>query len=119
MDTGHPDVSEVLQAIEAIDRAILAQDVAAFVSFFAPDAVVNAPTNLVSFVGEAEKALASGMIHCRSLERRIEYSARRDTGDVVVMGEETFVPRSPHVWTKVDATWVLSVGQATVFNVTS
>jgi ketosteroid isomerase-like protein len=123
-----PQIAAVLAATAEMDAAIVAQDVGGFARHFAPDAIVNSPFNNVTRPAEARTRLGSGVIHYRSLSRSIEYAGKRANGEVVVMGEETYVPRPPHpmaektvrrrftdVWTSTPEGWRLSIRQATVF----
>jgi ketosteroid isomerase-like protein len=125
-----PTVAEALAAATEMDVALVAKDVPVFAGRFATDAVVNSPNNNVARAGAGAQALASGVIHYRSITRLIEYAGKRANGEVVLMGEETYVPRPPHpladktvrrrftdIWTPTPQGWRLSVRQATVIEV--
>jgi ketosteroid isomerase-like protein len=124
-----PDIAAVLAQTVRMDAAILARDTETFAGLFAADAVVNSPFNNVARPAEARARSASGLLHYRSLSRVIEYAARRANGEVVLMGEETYVPRSPHpladktvrrrtteLWVPTPDGWRLAIRQATNFD---
>ncbi len=107
--------------------AVTTGDVALFSSLQAPELHVNSPANRV-FTGEqATQAMAMGAIGYDSFDRKIDYLGTIPGGLVVVMGEETMVPRGKamhagktvtrrytDLWRKVDGSWRLSARQATI-----
>lgn len=122
-----PLIAGALAAAKAIDAAILAGDKDAFIGAFAPDAVVNNPQNSVSTRAMVERRFQAGAIAYTSLNRSIEYAARRGPNEVILMGEEQYEPvegapgagkmlrrRFTDIWTRGREGWRLSVRQATI-----
>ncbi|QKS01816.1 DUF4440 domain-containing protein [Sphingomonas sp. CL5.1] len=121
-----PRIAGALAAVNAIDRAAVADDHAAFAALLADDLAVNNPQNGVSVRGATARRSAAGQISYARYDRVIEYAGLR--GDMVVlMGEEIVIPRSDGAtptravhrrftdfweWTK--GGWKLTVRQATI-----
>lgn len=123
-----PVIAEALAATERMDAAILAHDADAFGACFAADGVVNSPYNNVATAAQAVGRLRGGAIDYSSLERFVEYAARRGDHEVVLMGEERVTPinkarfagqvvrrRTTELWTRTAAGWKLALRQATIY----
>ena len=132
---GNPDVeaaskdariAAALAAVDAIDRAAIADDHAAFAALLADNLVVNNPQNGVSVRGATAQRNAAGQISYARYDRVVEYAGLR--GDMVIlMGEEIVVPKASaeakssevhrrftDIWRPVDGRWELTARQATV-----
>lgn len=119
-------VAGTLAAVDAIDRAAVSDDHAAFAGLLADDLAVNNPQNGVSVRGATGQRSAAGLISYSRYDRVIEYAGLR--GDMVLlMGEEIVLPRTPaggaaHVmhrrftdlWRPVAGGWKLTARQATI-----
>ncbi len=126
-----PRIKAVLEALERAADAARRADWKAVEAFFAPDVVVNSPTNRVVALADIMARFRSGQIGAEptSAERRVEFVGVR--GDsVVVMAEETFRPgpnapnagksvrrRSTDIWKQYGGRWKLAIRQATVTSV--
>lgn len=119
-------IAGALAAVNAIDRAAVSDDHAAFAALLADDLVVNNPQNGVSVRGATARRSAAGQISYARYDRVIEYAGLR--GDMVIlMGEEIVMPKGPDatsahevhrrftdLWKAVDGSWKLTVRQATI-----
>lgn|GEM_PF-2950493 len=86
------EIGAVLEAVNRIDRALIADDRPAFASFLAPDLVVNNPQNGISIPGATARRDAAGLITYSKYERSIEYAGK--LGDMVMlMGDEKVIPK--------------------------
>jgi ketosteroid isomerase-like protein len=123
-----PRITAVLETQKRAEDAARRADWKAAEDFFAPDVVVNSPTNRVVALADVMARFRSGQIGAEpgSGERRVEFVGVR--GDsVVVMGEETFRPgsnapnagkvvrrRFTDIWKQYSGLWKLAIRQATV-----
>jgi hypothetical protein len=121
-----PKIASVLEAVNAIDAALITDDHAAFAALLAKDLVVNNPQNGISIRGATGRRETSGLISYSSYVRSVEYAGM--LGDMVLlMGDERVVPKgdSPmagkevrrrftDVWKMEGGHWVLSARQATI-----
>ncbi|QMW22034.1 nuclear transport factor 2 family protein [Sandaracinobacteroides saxicola] len=125
-----PVIAAVLAATVRMDEAILKRDAEAFGGLFDPAAVVNSPYNNVATRDMAMQRIRNGMIDYTSLERSIEFAARRGAHDVILMGEERYTPvgvsqyagqvlrrRTSELWSNESGGWKLVLRQATVIKV--
>lgn len=123
-----PRVAGALAAVDAIDRAAIQDDHAAFASLLADDLAVNNPQNGVSVHGATAQRSAAGRISYSRYDRVIDYAGLRD-GMVVLMGEEIVRPKSEtanvgqdvhrrftDLWKQVAGRWVLTARQATIIS---
>ncbi len=120
------EIAAVLEAVNRIDNALIADDRAAFASLLAPDLVVNNPQNGISIPGATARRDAAGLISYSRYVRSIEYAGK--LGDMVlIMGDEMVVPkgsapmagkevrrRFTDVWKIASDHWVLVARQATI-----
>ncbi len=120
------EIAAVLEAVNRIDNALIADDRAAFASSLAPDLVVNNPQNGISIPGATARRDAAGLISYSRYERSIEYAGK--LGDMVLlMGDELVVPkgsvpmaskevhrRFTDIWKLASDHWVLVARQATI-----
>lgn len=126
----NPVIAAVLAEATRVDAAIIAKDRAGFLSIFTDQTLVNSPANTVNGKAAAAAMFDKGFISYEYLRRSIEYAGVRPNGEVVLMGEESVQPRPPHplagkairrrftdVWQKQGDQWVLSLRQATIFEV--
>lgn len=123
---GH--IAGALAALNAIDRAAISGDRAAFAALLADDLAVNNPQNGVSVRGATQQRSSAGQISYRSYDRVIEYAGLR--GDMVIlMGEEMVMPRPldrtparpvhrrfTDLWRRDAGAWKLTARQATVIS---
>jgi ketosteroid isomerase-like protein len=132
---GNPDVAAAIRddriagalaAVDAIDRAAVNDDHAAFAALLADDLAVNNPQNGVSVKGATGQRNAAGRISYTRYDRVIDYAALR--GDMVLlMGEEIVLPKEPtatsaqvvhrrftDLWALADGRWKLTARQATI-----
>jgi hypothetical protein len=121
-----PKIASVLEAVNAIDAALIKDDHAAFAALLAKDLVVNNPQNGISIRGATGRRETSGLISYSSYVRSVEYAGM--LGDMVLlMGDERVVPKgdSPmtgkevrrrftDVWKMEGDHWVLTARQATI-----
>ncbi len=121
-----PEIAAVLEAVDRIDNALVADDRAAFASFLSPDLVVNNPQNGISIPGATLRRDAAGLISYSRYLRSIEYAGK--LGDMVLlMGDERVVPkgsapmagkevrrRFTDIWKMSSGRWVLAARQATI-----
>ncbi len=121
-----PRIGAVLAAIDALDKAVIEDDHAAFARMMADDLAVNNPQNTLSLNGATTRLNAAGRISYTSYDRTIEYAGLR--GDMVlIMGEELCVPKPPNpmagqevrrrftdLWKQQDGRWLLTARQATI-----
>ena len=126
-----PRIKAVLDAGERAADAARRGDWKTVEASFAPDAVVNSPTNRVVALADILARFRSGQIGAEpdSVETRLEFVGVR--GDsVVVMGEETFRPgknapnagkvvrrRFTNISKQYGGEWKLAIRQATVTSV--
>ncbi len=121
-----PDIAAVLQAVNAMDAALLKDEHSAFAALLAKDLVVNNPQNGISISGATGRRNASGLISYSSYLRSIEYVGKR--GDMVLlMGDERVIPkgdtptagkevrrRFTDLWKIEGGRWVLTARQSTI-----
>ena len=123
-----PKIASALEATVRFDKAILSKDVAVFESMFDADAVVNNPFNKIASKRDAVANLKTGLIDYASLDRSVEYAARKGEHEVVLIGEESLKPqghakmagkqlrrRTTEIWTDASGTWKLLLRQATIY----
>jgi len=92
------------------------------------EAVVNNPYNKIARKRDAVANLKTGLIDYASLDRAVEYAARKGEYEVVLMGEESLKPqghakmadkqlrrRTTEVWSDASGTWKLLLRQATIY----
>lgn len=121
-----PSIAAVLASVDRMDQSLIDGDHAAFAALLASDLVVNNPQNGISEPGKTAQLNASGRISYASYRRTIEYAGMRN-GMVVLMGEESVVPRPPNpfagqtvrrrftdLWRQDGGQWRLAVRQATI-----
>lgn len=121
-----PRIAGALTAVDAIDRAAVAGDHAAFAALLADDLAVNNPQNGVSVRGATARRSAAGRIGYARYDRIIDYAGLR-SGMVLLMGEEIVRPigeggaparevhrRFTDLWKQVDGGWRLTARQATI-----
>jgi ketosteroid isomerase-like protein len=116
----------VLEAVNAMDAALVKDDHARFSALLAKDLVVNNPQNGISISGATGRRNTAGLISYSSYVRSIEYAGMR--GEMVLlMGDERVVPKgdSPmagkdvrrrftDLWKMEDGRWVLTARQSTI-----
>ena len=121
-------IAGALAAVEAIDRAAVSDDHAAFAALLADELAVNNPQNGVSVRGGTAQRSAAGQISYVRYDRVVEYAGMR--GDMVLlMGEEVVVPkvavgatarvvhrRFTDLWRPVSGGWRLTARQATIIS---
>ena len=121
-----PKIASVLEAVSAIDAALISDDHAAFAALLANDLVVNNPQNSISIRGATGQRNTSGLISYSSYVRSVEYAGM--LGEMVLlMGDERVVPkgdsqmagkevrrRFTDVWKMEGGHWVLTARQATI-----
>ena len=123
-----PKIASALEATVRFDQAILSRDVAVFESMFHDEAVVNNSYNKIARKRDAVANLKMGLIDYASLDRAVEYAARKGEHEVVLMGEETLRPRghakmagkqlrrrTTEIWSDESGTWSLVLRQATIY----
>ncbi|MFT3976561.1 MAG: DUF4440 domain-containing protein [Sphingomonas bacterium] len=121
-------IAGALKAVDAIDRAAVTDDHAAFAALLADDLAVNNPQNGVSVRGATGRRSAAGQISYARYDRVIEYAGVRG-GMVLLMGEEIVLPKTPagvsahgihrrftDLWKPVDGGWKLTARQATIIS---
>lgn len=121
-------IAGALAAVDAIDRAAVSGDHAAFAELLADDLAVNNPQNGVSVRGATAQRSAAGMISYARYERIVEYAGLRD-GMVHLMGEEVVLPkradgepaqmvhrRFTDLWKQAGGGWRLTARQATIID---
>jgi hypothetical protein len=99
-------------------------------SGLATDVVVNTPANRVSRREAIAGFFDHGKISYDSYHRVIEYAATRGTDEVVLMGEEIYLPRETadhagtavhrrftDIWRFEHGQWVVSIRQATIIQI--
>lgn len=128
--------SQTKEAVEAEIRnreqaevsAILAGDKEALLAIWAPDFMVNNPSNTVlKSRDEVFQRMDQGIIRYSAYTRQIEGMVLLD-GMVIVMGQETVVPvgvapmagktvkrRYTNVWREIDGKWIIQARHANVF----
>jgi len=119
-------VLEALAAVDALDAAILGQDVEAFGNLLTADIAVNSSGNEALQRDQILKNFVGGTIHYNSYVREITYAAPHGK-DVIVMGWETVTPigQSPgagstnrriftDIWTPSEGTLKLRARQSTI-----
>jgi hypothetical protein len=119
-------IAGALAAVDAIDRAAVSDDHAAFAALLDDDLAVNNPQNGVSVRGATGQRSAAGQISYSRYDRLVEYAGLRGSM-VLLMGEEIVLPRSPagnparemhrrftDLWKPVGAGWKLTARQATI-----
>jgi ketosteroid isomerase-like protein len=121
-----PGIASVLEAVNAMDAALVKDDHARFSALLAKDLVVNNPQNGISISGATGRRNTAGLISYSSYVRSIEYAGMR--GEMVLlMGDERVVPKgdSPmagkdvrrrftDLWKMEDGRWVLTARQSTI-----
>ena len=121
-----PKIAAVLEAVNAIDAALIKDDHGAFAALLAKDLVVNNPQNRISISGATGRRNTSGLISYSRYVRSVEYAGM--LGEMVLlMGDERVVPKgdSPlagkevrrrftDVWKMEGGYWVLTARQATI-----
>ncbi|MBO9558122.1 MAG: nuclear transport factor 2 family protein [Caulobacter sp.] len=119
-------IAAVMHAVEKVDAALIADEYAVFAAALAPELVVNNPGNIVAASAVVRQLNADGKIAYSQYERVIEHAGLR--GEMVLlMGEETVVPKPPNplagqtvhrrfteLWRPEGETWLLTARQATV-----
>ena len=126
-----PRIKAVLEARQRGEDAATKGDWKTVESLFAPDVVVNSPTNRVVELADIMARFRSGQIAAEAgtTETRLEFVGVR--GDsVIIMGEESFTPgpnapnagkkirrRATDVWKQYGGVWKLAVRQATLISV--
>lgn len=119
-------IAAVMQAIEKVDAALVADEYAVFAAALAPELVVNNPVNIVAPSTMVRQLNADGKISYSQYERLIEHASLR--GDMVLlMGEETVVPKGQNplagqtvrrrfteLWRPEGERWLLTARQATI-----
>jgi ketosteroid isomerase-like protein len=121
-----PRIVAVLEAVNAMDAALVKDDHAAFAAFLAKDLVVNNPQNGISISGATGRRNTAGLISYSSYVRSIEYAGMRSEM-VLLMGDERVVPKgdSPmagkevrrrftDLWKMEGGRWVLTARQSTI-----
>lgn len=119
-----PRIAGALAAVDAIDRAAVGGDHAAFTALLADDLAVNNPQNGVSVSGATAQRSAAGRISYARYDRIIDYAGLR-SGMVLLMGEEIVRPaadtpgkdvhrRFTDLWTDIGGRWRLTARQATI-----
>lgn len=121
-------VAEALNAMKALDEAVLAQNAAGFSALLAHDAIVNTPRNTSHHRADILRFFAAGTINYARFDRHIELAELREANMVVFMGTEILEPigtslnagsvvrrRFTDVWRKdADGAWRLTIRQATI-----
>ncbi|MDR7115654.1 nuclear transport factor 2 family protein [Caulobacter sp. BE254] len=119
-------IAAVMQAIEKVDAALVADEYAVFAAALAPELVVNNPVNIVAPSTMVRQLNADGKISYSQYGRLIEHASLR--GDMVLlMGEETVVPKGQNplagqtvrrrfteLWRPDGERWLLTARQATI-----
>lgn len=119
-------IAAVLEAVNRIDAALVNDDQRTFTALLDDDLAVNNPQNSVSVRGATANRGSAGLISYSRYDRKIEYAGLR--GElVVIMGEETVVPkgnapqagrlvrrRFTDLWRPTAQGWKLTVRQATI-----
>ena len=121
-------IAGALVAVDAIDRAAVMDDHAAFAALLADDLAVNNPQNGVSVRGSTARRSAAGQISYARYDRVIEYAGLREDM-VILMGEEIVLPkrsdgasaqevhrRFSDLWKPVNGGWKLTARQATIIS---
>lgn len=120
-------IAAALAAVDAIDRAAVSGDHAAFAGLLANDLAVNNLQNGVSVRGATANRSAAGLISYVRYERTVEYANLRD-GMVLLMGEEVVLPRHDggpaqvvhrrftDLWKQTGGHWRLTARQATIID---
>lgn len=121
-----PRVAAVLDVVRRLDRALVEDDRALFAASMADELVVNNPGDVISDRGATVRMNAAGRISYSSYGRTIEHAGLRG-GMVLLMGEESVVPRPPNplagqvvrrrftdLWREADGRWSLTARQATI-----
>lgn len=86
-----PWIAGALAAVNAIDRAAMSPEPAAFAAFLVDDLAVDNPQDGVSVRGATAQRSAAGRIRCSRDDRIVEYAGVR--GDMALpMGEEVVRP---------------------------
>lgn len=120
------EIAAVLEAVNQIDNALIADDRATFASFLSSDLVVNNPQNGISIPGATARRDAAGLISYSRYVRSIEYAGKLGNM-VLLMGDERVVPkgstplagkevrrRFTDIWKMASGRWVLAARQATI-----
>ncbi|NYF91525.1 nuclear transport factor 2 family protein [Tunturiibacter empetritectus] len=121
-----PQIAAVLEAVNALDAALVKDNHAAFAAGLAKDLVVNNPQNGISISGATGRRNTAGLISYSSYIRSVEYAGMH--GDMVLlMGDERVMPkgdstlsgkevrrRFTDLWKMEDGRWVLTVRQSTI-----
>ena len=122
-------IAQVLDEVNKMDAALVADDHATFTAALADDLAVNNPQNSVSVRGATNNRNKAGLISYSRYTRTIEYAGMR--GDMVVlMGLEVVVPKGDNpqagkevkrrftdLWRQDGGRWRLTIRQATVIEV--
>ena len=121
-----PRIAAVLKAVDKIDAALIEDDQKIFAALLDDDLAVNNPQNTISLRGATASLNAAGRISYSRYDRSVEYAGTR--GELVIlMGEETVVPKGNHpqsgrvikrrftdVWRPTAEGWKLTARQATI-----
>jgi ketosteroid isomerase-like protein len=121
-------IAAVLKAVDEIDAALVEDDPKAFAALLDDDLAVNNPQNSISVRGATTSRSSAGLISYSRYDRSVEYAGTR--GDLVIlMGEETVVPKGGHpqsgkvikrrftdVWRPTERGWKLTARQATIIS---
>jgi ketosteroid isomerase-like protein len=121
--------TEIRKLEEAQREAFLKKDTATLYKLFAPDFVVNAPTNKITTLQQLKLLIRSGEVDMESFERVTEKVTFVDN-IAIAMGNETLHPtgkmpnagktvkrRYTNIWMKTEAGWKLAARQATIISI--
>ena len=121
-------IAAVLAAVDALDRAVVVDDHAAFDANMADDLIVNNPQNRMSPRTATAESYRIGRISYARYDRMIEHASVR-SGAVLLMGEERVSPKPPNplagkavvrrftdLWKRENGRWRLSARQATIIS---
>ena len=121
-----PSIAAVLRTVDALDRAVVTDDHAAFDAAMAGDLIVNNPQNRMSPRATTVESNRAGRISYTRYDRIIEHASVRG-GAVLLMGEERVSPKPPNplagkavvrrftdLWKQENGRWRLTARQATI-----
>jgi ketosteroid isomerase-like protein len=126
-----PRIRAVLDARRRAEEAASKQDWKTVESLFAPEVVVNSPTNRVVRLNDIMARFRNGQIAAEPGTNTSQIEFVGVIGDsVVVMGEESFIPgpnapnagtrirrRATDVWRQYNGVWKLAIRQGTITSV--